>query len=231
MPILNSAYILHPRKYRNTSLILDLLTREQGRYSVVVRGANSSKSKLRGRLQPFTPLLIASVGKGELKTSTNIDFPGRAYRLSGDRLMLGLYVNELLYRLLGRFDPHEELYDAYETLLNALQGMSDSLSAVRRFELILLRELGYGINFDHEALTGEPVETTCHYHYVVHEGFHRVTEPAPDTYRGEELLNIGQGNLNDVDEQRLRALTRKSLSELLGEKPLKSRSLFRGVAR
>ncbi len=230
-PILEPAYILHGRKYRNTSLILDLLTRHQGRFSVVVRGASRSKSKLRGRLQPFTPLLVASVGRGELKTSTTIDFPARPFRIIGEKLLLGLYVNELLYRLLGRFDPHTELYDSYEALLDSLQGYAESVSSIRQFELILLQQLGYGINFDYEALTGDPVEPGHYYRYVVHEGFHRVSEPSAEAYQGDELLNIGQGMLEQVDRQRLLNLTRKSLAELLGDKPLKSRSLFKGVSR
>ena len=72
---LEPAYILHARNYRDTSLILDLFTRDSGRYSVVSKGVRSPKSKIRNRLQPFSPLLIASVGRGELKTSTTIDFP------------------------------------------------------------------------------------------------------------------------------------------------------------
>ena len=115
---LEPAYILHARNYRDTSLILDLFTRDSGRYSVVSKGVRSPRSKIRSRLQPFSPLLIASVGRGDLKTSTAIDFPRKPFGLMGKGLMLGLYVNELLYRLLDRFEPIAGLYQGYEDLLS-----------------------------------------------------------------------------------------------------------------
>ena len=204
------------------------MTREEGRYSVVVKGARSKRSKVRGRLQPFTPLLIASVGRGELKTSTSIDFPGSPYSLTGDRLLLGLYVNELLYRLLGRFDPVLALFDAYCHLLKSLAGRNGGVLDVRLFELMLLQELGYGINFDYDASDGQPVDESAHYKYVVHEGFHRVDEPADDAFDGSELLSVARGDLHAVNDRKLRDLTRGSLAELLGGKPLVSRSLFTG---
>jgi len=228
---LHEAFILHSRNYRDNSLILDLLTREAGRYSVVARGARSGRSRVRGRLQPFTPLLIASVGRGELKTSTAIDFPGNPFRLEGDRLMLGLYVNELLYRLLGRFDPVTGLFDEYRLLLTSLQEHSSGIADVRMFELCLLQELGYGISFEYDARDGEPVEEEACYKYVVQEGFHRVSEAGDDAFYGGELLALASGRLEEVNGQKLKKLTRKSLGVLLGDKPLKSRSLFRGGAR
>ncbi len=238
--IFEKAYILHARKYLNTSLILNLLTREQGRYSVVVKGARGAGSKLRGRLQPFTPLLIASFGRGELKTATSIDFPGPAFRLTGEKLLLGLYSNELLYRLLGHFDPAPNIYDEYEILLDALQHASARFAPIRFFELTLLQELGYGINFGREVSTGEPVEADCYYYYVVAEGFHKAPASAKDSIRGADLIGIAaeisaNGVLdsysartaNQFDSRQLRNITRKSLGALLGDKPVKSRSLFR----
>jgi DNA repair protein RecO (recombination protein O) len=230
---LESAFVLHSRDYRNTSVILDLFAKDEGRYSIVVRGARSAKSKLNGRLQPFTPILIASVGRGELKTSTSIDFPARPYHLVGEMLLLGLYINELLYRLLGRFDPAPLLFASYERLLTALQGCSvaDGAVHVRAFELTLLQELGYGISFEYDARIGQPVSPEQNYRYVVNEGFVETVEAGAEVFRGSELLSIAAGDLGQVDAKRIRNLTRRSLSELLGDKPLKSRALFKGVAR
>ena len=176
---LEPAYILHARNYRDTSLILDLFTRDSGRYSVVSKGVRSPRSKIRSRLQPFSPLLIASVGRGELKTSTTIDFPRKPYGLMGKGLMLGLYVNELLYRLLDRFEPIAGLYQGYEDLLSELvlseQSMSgqqlsikesgDEVTAIRRFELCLLQELGYGINFEYDSRDGQPISADLDYRF------------------------------------------------------------------
>ena len=240
---LEPAYILHARNYRDTSLILDLFTRDSGRYSVVSKGVRSPKSKIRSRLQPFSPLLITSVGRGELKTSTTIDFPRKPFGLMGKGLMLGLYVNELLYRLLDRFEPIAGLYQGYENLLSELvlfkravlgpqQTIKQSggeVTAVRRFELCLLQELGYGINFEYDSRDGQPISADLDYRFVVHEGFHAIRESQGETFSGVEVLRIASGELEQVDSKRLLNLTRLSLAELLGDKPLKSRSLFRGA--
>ena len=260
---LEPAYILHARNYRDTSLILDLFTRDSGRYSVVSKGVRSPRSKIRSRLQPFSPLLIASVGRGELKTSTTIDFPGRPFWLVGKALMLGLYVNELLYRLLDRYDPVAGLYRGYEDLLSELVSSEQLLSeqashgqashgqafprqspsvesvpvqhpgsqvtAIRRFELCLLQELGYGINFEYDSRDGQPISADLNYRFVVHEGFHATQESQGETFSGSEVLRMASGDLEQVDSRRLLNLTRLSLAELLGDKPLKSRSLFRGA--
>ena len=229
--MMNEAFVLHSRNYRDTSLIIDLLTRDEGRFSAVVRGARSEKSKVRGRLQLFTPLLIDFVGRGELKTCTKIDFASRAFRLTGDSLLLGLYVNELLYRLLGRFDPVPALYEEYVLLMQAFDDGSGNVSDVRIFELRLLEELGYGINFEYDARTGEQVSEDSHYRYVVHEGFYASNQDFENLFPGAELLSIAHRDLAAVDEKRIRNLTRISLAELLGDKPLKSRSLFQGMVR
>jgi DNA repair protein RecO (recombination protein O) len=193
-------------------------------------------------LQPFSPLLIASVGRGELKTSTTIDFPRKPYGLMGKGLMLGLYVNELLYRLLDRFEPIAGLYQGYEDLLSELVLVKRSISlqqqsikesggevtAIRRFELCLLQELGYGINFEYDSRDGQPVSADQYYNFVVHEGFHAIREYQGETFSGTEVLRMASGDLEQVDSKRLLNLTRLSLAELLGDRPLKSRSLFRG---
>ena len=225
---LESAYILHARDYRDTSLIVDLLTRESGRFSALVKGARAKKSKLRGRLQPFTPLLVAALGKGELKTATTIDFPARAYRLQGSNLMLGLYINELLYRLLARFDPVPEIYEGYERLLANLQKETSDILPVRQFELKLLTALGYGISFEYNAGQGEQISPDNHYRFVVHEGFYPTETFNNQTFTGRELLHIAEGELAEVNSQKLKLITRRSLAALLGDRPLKSRALFQG---
>lgn len=223
---LDPSYILHSRKYRNASVILELFGLNTGRHSVVVRGARGAKSRVRGHLQPFTPLLIASTGRAELKTGTAIDIRRRAYRLSGESLMLGLYVNELLYRLLGRFDPAPTLYNAYEALLESLQE-GKPLIRVRQFELRLLRELGYGVDFSCEAMTGEAIDAAGRYQFVAGEGFRKAAEGA---IPGAQLRHVNDGNWEAVDEALLRTITRSSIRPLLGDRPLRSGALFREVA-
>jgi DNA repair protein RecO (recombination protein O) len=228
---LQAAYVLHARDYRDTSQILELFSRSEGRFSVVARGSRGARSKLKGRLQPFTPLLVGCVGRGEMKTATTIDFPKPACLPFGDQLLLGLYVNELLYRLLGRYDPMPRVYDGYEMLLGQLQVEEISIQAVRYFELLLLQELGYGINFDYDAGNGTAINADSVYRYVVHEGFYVTNQTGEDFYPGTELIAISSGDLVQVAERRLKKITRQSLAELLGEKPLKSRAMFQGGNR
>jgi len=227
--LLYHAFILHSRNYRDTSSILDLLTLEAGRFSVVVRGGRSLKGK--ARLQPFTPLLLGAAGRKELKTMTSVEFSGPPYELKGNQLFLGLYVNELLYRLLDRFEPLESLFAEYCHLLEGLAGSDRGIAQVRGFELRLLEELGYGINFEFDAGSGGRVENESYYRYIVHEGFYRCAERDEEFFQGKELVSIANWKLTAVDQTRLRNLTRQSLAILLGDKPLMSRALFRGATR
>lgn len=226
------AFILHTRKYRDTSLLADLLTETEGRLDVVIRGARGKKPRFAGRLQPFVPLLVSWFGRGELKTVKAIDFPDGHIDLTGNNLMMGLYVNELLYRLLGKFDPVPAIYTSYYRLLKVLEYSDSPAAELRRFEIGLLTELGYGITFDIEAATGQPIEGERFYRYVTEEGFY----PLPaDTYRerpsgafeGAHLLSISRGEFEEpAVEQTARQIIRLSLKTLLGERPLKSREMF-----
>jgi DNA repair protein RecO (recombination protein O) len=111
----------------------------------------------------------------------------------------------------------------------SVQELGDEVTAIRRFELCLLRELGYGINFECDSRDGKPISAARNYRFVVHEGFHAIRESQGETFPGVEVLRIASGDLEQVDSKRLLSLTRLSLAELLGDKPLKSRSLFRGA--
>ncbi|MGI9322608.1 MAG: DNA repair protein RecO [Pseudomonadales bacterium] len=228
---LEPCYVLHSRKYRDTSLILELFGKTSGRHAVVARGARGAKSKLRGRLQPFAPLLVSSRGRADLKTCTKVDFGGNAFSLKGERLILGLYINELLYRLLGLHDPMLAVFSAYEKLLGELQASGQSLRAIRQFELLLLSNLGYGVDFASEAGTGKSVSHDGHYRYVAQEGFYPVAENAVGALSGADLLAMGAARLDEVDEAVLRRITRQSIRQLLGDKPLQSRALFKGLPR
>jgi len=234
---LTAAFILHTRRYRDTSLIADLLTETEGRLDVVIRGARGKKPRFPGRLQPFVPLLVSWFGRGELKTAKVIDFPVGNIDLQGDNLMMGLYVNELLYRLLGKFDPVPAVYSSYYRLLKVLEHSSSPIGELRRFELGLLNELGYGITFESEAGSGRPIQPDRLYRYVTEEGFYAVpadtcNERVPGnlpsgTFEGRHVLSIGRGELEDpAVEQTARQITRSSLKLLLGDRPLKSREMF-----
>lgn len=128
--LLESAYILHARAYRDTSLLLELFTQEHGRVSAVARGAKGARSRFKGLLQPFVPLVVSWSGKGELMTLLAAEANGIAHSLTGDALVCGIYLNELLMRLLHRYDAHSILYQNYRQALCGLQEKTSQVSGV-----------------------------------------------------------------------------------------------------
>lgn len=228
LPDLVPAYVLHTRKYRDTSLILELFTEPEGRVAVVQRGARGKKKS--ATVQPFTPILVSYVGKGELKTLTRID-AGNMQALSGDRLLMGMYANELLVRLLGKFEPSARLFQAYQQLLVCLSVSEDYQVELRKFELRLLEELGYGISFAFTAGSGDLVEPDGHYRFVPDEGFHRIASATNSSFCGEDLLAIADDEFaREGAERNARRVTRIALNHLLGDRPLQSRELFKQLS-
>lgn len=231
--VFHHAFVLHTRKYRDTSLIVDFFTLELGRVSAVARGARGKKPRFQANLQPFTPLLISFYGRQELKTLRLVDSYAPRVRLIGDRVYLGLYVNELLTRLLGKFEQMQDLYRHYETLLVGLENNVDEEPMLRKFEIALLRELGYGISFDVDAVASQPIESDAKYRFVADQGFIRADadntcRPAGGTVSGLHLLRIQEGNYDDpATRKAAKQVTRTAINALLGGRKLKSRELFK----
>jgi len=152
------AFVLHSYPYKETSLIVDLFTREYGRVALVAKGAKRPHSKLRGALQTFQPLSVSWSGKGEVRTLTAAEWIGGLLPLEKSALLCGFYLNELLVKLLAREDPHPALFDHYVDTLNQLAHDQPAPIVLRRFERALLRETGVGGNFAICRATGEPVQ-------------------------------------------------------------------------
>ena len=165
-------------------MILDLFTESDGRINAVQRGARGAKKS--STVQPFTPILIDYVGKGELKTLSKID-AGAMQHLSGDRLLLGMYINELLVRLLGKYVP-APVFKVLPALLLSLVGDEQYTTELRKFEIRLLDELGYGISFAFEAGTGDMVDPDMFYRFVADEGFHPIASETKNSFSGVHLL-------------------------------------------
>ncbi len=172
------AYILHSYPYSETSLILDIFSREYGRLPLLARGARRPRSALRGVLQAFQPLELGWFGGGEVRTLAKAEWLGGMPLLGGTALMLGYYLNELLLRLLPRDDAHPALFDHYALTLQRLvaeqAGSTEAGRAaparLRQFEKNLLGELGYGLLLEHDALSGAPLESERLYHYRIERG-------------------------------------------------------------
>jgi DNA repair protein RecO (recombination protein O) len=186
---------------------------------------------MRGILQPFGELQAQFSGGGEVLTLTHVEAEGRPTRLSGVALYCGFYLNELLMRLLERGDPHQALYTDYQQTLDCLGLGNDIEPCLRRFELNLLKRLGYGICLEYEAVTGEAVRPDSRYRYELETGLIRqgVRDQQDDTVQGTTLMALASDDMRDMDSRReARHLMRRILSHYLGGKPLKSRELFRG---
>ena len=139
-------YVLHSTAWRETSLILQTFTRDHGWVTMVAKGAKRPHSALRSVLSVFQPLLLSWTGAGEVKTLTRAECAG-IHALTGPAMMSCWYLNELLFRLLPREDAHPGLFDVYVTTLQRLAA-GDAAGALRRFEWILLRETGYGLDVE-----------------------------------------------------------------------------------
>lgn len=227
--LLQPAFVLHRRPYRDTSLLLEVFSRDHGRVGLVARGAAGPRSRLKGLLQPFASLLLSWAGAGELATLTAAEETGLPAPLPPHRVLAGLYINELLIRLLPRLDPHPSLFAAYPLLLAELTMASSEEPPLRRFEKCLLDELGYGLTLDCEVVSGTPIVAEEQYCYVLDQGPLAVGSfegGVPISGRG--LLALRDGVLTDPAVLReVKRLTRAALAVQLRGRALKTRELYR----
>ena len=228
---LQPAYVLHTQPFQNTSLLVDFFTMDYGRVRAVAKGARSAKSKYRSALQLFQPLLVSLSGRGELKTLTGLECSLGAIVLEGQRLFSGMYINELLTRLLLNHVEHKQLYLAYQDTLVALQGSVDMQLLLRQFELCLLGELGYSINLESDCSSHIAIDANSSYLFTPDVGFEKLMEPeqanAARVYSGSHIVALRDFDLSDTDVAKTaKRLLRSALAAHLGGKPLHSRSLF-----
>ncbi|MBK7685089.1 MAG: DNA repair protein RecO [Rhodocyclaceae bacterium] len=149
------AFVLHAYPFSETSLVVDVFSRDHGRLPLLARGARRPRSLMRGNLMAFAPLELGWFGGGEVKTLAKAEWLGGMPLLSGRCLLLGYYLNELLVKLLPRDDAHPQLFDAYSDALRALSNGAEDAPELRRFEQSLLKELGYGLTLDVDAKSGD----------------------------------------------------------------------------
>ena len=230
---LEPAYVLHARPYRESSLLLELLTAAHGRLGVVARGARRPRSPLRGLLRPFQPLLAAWSGRGELRTLAPAEPAGPPHALTGRALVAGLHLNALACVALAREDPHPELFAAYGGALAGLTCGDDLDTPLRRFELALLEALGYAPLLARDR-DGHPVEPGSLYHYEPERGPARAHGALGQGVRlhGATLLALARGTpLAGRARAEARALLRLLLEHHLGARQRRVRTLLEAVAR
>ena len=238
--LLQAAYVIHLTPYRNSSALVELLTHDYGRITVVAKGVRKAKTEHKGLLQPFSSVLVSYSGRSELMTLIAVERDKINRSLTGTALFSGLYMNELLLRLLHRNDPHPGLYAAYQRSLITLSEQPDNPEPILRyFEKHLLLELGYGLNLEQDAVTGLPIEPAKHYRYEVEQGpiecepsFERAGQDKPSNITnpvvsGRCLQALATEMLAETDIlPEMKHLLRYVLAHYLKGKPLKSRELF-----
>ncbi|WP_455211399.1 DNA repair protein RecO [Kaarinaea lacus] len=241
--VLQPAYILHLKPYRDTSALVELITPEHGRMGLVARGIRGPTSKLRSVVQPFSPILVSWSGRGELPSLTGAESQGKALLLKAEALACGLYMNELIMRLTHRAEPHIELFSIYDICLRQLCAANQDEEAglhlqqiLRKFEIQLLQCMGYGLVLEQEAGRANKVRSDQFYDYQLEIGPVLMEEPHQETFglkvSGKTLLALANNRLNDNTTDRVvykeaKQLLRFVLDRYLGNKPLVSRQLLR----
>lgn len=225
-------FVLHTWPFRETSLIVEVFTRQHGRMALIARGARRPRSALRGQVQPFTPLLLSWFGKSEVRTLHGAEWQGGIAPLNGLPLMCGFYLNELLLKLLARDDPHEALFDYYRaTLAELAQPNGNDLERIlRRFEKHLLSEIGYAATFHEEAESTRPVRGDCQYVFVPERGPYEDIERDGNgiPVSGQTLLDLDRDSLDSpVTRTEAKLLMRALINHHLGGKPLYTRQMLK----
>lgn len=221
-------YILHRRPFRDSSQILDIVTRDHGKIAVVARGSRGAKSRLAGVLRPFLPLQVSWVAKSDLGTLTGAEAAGAPSGMVGDALLSAYYINELLLNFLHRYDPQPEIYALYTQVIQALAGTDDVAATLRCFEIEFLSLLGYAVNLDQVAYSHESVVAEQNYEYRIEQGPVAVQRDAGEMiFSGSCLLAIAEQRFDDPDTLRAaNRLLREVIAFHLGGKELKSRKVL-----
>ncbi|TRW49602.1 DNA repair protein RecO [Aliidiomarina halalkaliphila] len=221
------AFVLHRWPWQEHGLLLDVLTEQDGRVRVVSKYARSRKSTLRATLQSFNLMTLDIIGRGEVKTLRRAELE-QSFPLQGERVYSGLYMNELVQRLVREQLEVAGLFDAYHQALTLLHQDVDEALLLRRFEWQLLQSLELLDSFSHEARAGEPIQPDAVYTYVAGTGFLEIPEVAVDRLcmRGDDILAMAQFDIGTPQRYRLfRQVMRAALEPHLGNKPLQSRAL------
>jgi len=222
---LQPAFILRQRNYRETSLILDVFTRDFGRLSLVAKGVRKAKSKTAGLLQPFIPLVVSYFGKAELKTLSAVEISPPAIKLTGMALYCGFYVNELVTSLLHQHDPHPEVFEGYKHCLIQLSDSASIEAVLRVFEFDLIGAIGYGLHWAQDG----PVNPLTQYRYTIDAGL-VVAEQGIVSEKTliEMQARVFSGSDTLVEAKRLMRIV---IDSHLQGKPLKSRAVINKIIK
>jgi DNA repair protein RecO (recombination protein O) len=222
-----AAFVLHTYPFRETSLIVEAFSRDHGRVALVARGARRPRSVMRGLLMAFQPLELGWFGHGEMRTLAKVEWVGGQPLLQAQALILGYYMNELLLKLMPRDDAHPALFQAYAEAVRALATGEASQASLRRFEMTLLKELGYGLTLDREAESGRPVDPQKRYAYVLERGAVLQDGDEAESFSGRALLAMAKDDFSESETlAQAKQLMRTLIHHYLGGQRLSSRRVF-----
>jgi len=223
-------FVLHSYPHRETSLIVDVFSRDHGRIALVAKGAKRPHSALRGALQTFQPLSMSWSGKGEVRTLTKAEWVGGMRPLSGDALLCGFYVNELLVKFCAREDAHERLFNHYLLTLTRLAHDEPPVQVLRSFERVLLCETGYASAFDRTARDHAPVDAGRDYVFDPERGICDSADRAPTAWpriAGQTLIDMESDDYSRPQTvMQSKLLMRFLLNFYLGGVPLNTRQIL-----
>jgi DNA repair protein RecO (recombination protein O) len=222
-------FVLHTYAWRETSLIVEVFTRDHGRVALVARGAKRPTSHFRGLLDPFCPLALSWSGRNEIKSLVRVEWLGGLAPLRGDGLLSAFYLNELLVRLLVRGDPHAQLFRAYIGALRTLAHEGDQRACLRGFEMDLLREIGYLPPLDHGA-DGAPIEPARWYHVDSQHGWVLTDTPDALSVRGAAIHAMAARDFSAPGAAtQARSLLRQLIRYHLNGQPLNTRRILQDL--
>ncbi len=221
------AFVLHTRTYSESSLLVDLFVEDVGKVSLLAKGARRKRSALKGVLQPFTPLIVQYSGQGEIKTLRQVEAISLTLPLVSVFLYSAFYLNELLHRVLVAETEITTLFDDYLTSIQQLAQQVPAENVLRAFELALLENLGYNVDFFHCSATGDDIVESMYYQYLSEKGFISSLLQNSTSFTGEQVLALGNRQFHNADTLKAaKRFTRMALKPYVGSKPFKSRELF-----
>ncbi len=221
---LQPGYLLHQKKFRETSLIVDVLTRDYGLITLLAKGVRKPKSRLAGVFFPFNGLDWSYSFGYELKFLKHVEISSPPVQLQGAALYSGFYVNELISYFLPKDEPYPEVFEDYQTLLHHLNQSALIEQTLRFFELSLLERVGYGLDLNYDGKSNRPVIPSEHYLFDPDYGIRAATS---GYISGQTLINLQQGKLSDPQSlMQTKKLMRVVIDFYLQGRELKSRTVF-----
>lgn len=226
-------YVLHRRPYRETSMIVDFFTLQNGRVSAVAKGARGGKSDRKSLLQPLQALNFELSGRSTLRNLGRVESTAKSFSLSQQTLFCVFYLNEVLNRALPEAEVFTRLYEQYELSLKTLEAISQQkieLSMLepilRSFEFVLLEELGYLPDFTYDSQNDAEIVAEKSYSLINEIGFVECDQYQKYAFSGRDILAIDNDNWQAASLKAAKKISRIAMRPILGDKPIKSRELF-----